>query len=179
MKSEEAIEILSRRGDQIAEALNVEEGQGWRDNTGTAHLYIRGALQSLERIKNGAHDAVQAGLAMGTVGFANKSPDGFFGEHSGEAAAIAMHILQTEMTGGSFQDAINTEDLDLLVQDLDGFTVNIKEQASHEGTADASLIAFAGALHLANTHYQTLSIQWKNDLGFKPGLNAPSFDGPA
>lgn len=60
MDTKTAIDTLSLRGDQVARALGVDEGSGWRDNTGTAHFYIRGALQSLERISNGEHSVEDA-----------------------------------------------------------------------------------------------------------------------
>lgn len=50
MDSKEAISILAERGDVVARKLGVEEVPGWRDMTGTAHLYVRGALMPLERI---------------------------------------------------------------------------------------------------------------------------------
>ncbi|MFN3701759.1 MAG: hypothetical protein ACK4VI_09625 [Alphaproteobacteria bacterium] len=152
MDALKAIEVLSLRGDQVAQSLGVDEGPGWRDNTGTAHLYIRGALQSLERIANNQHSAEAAAIAIGTVAFANKSPDGFLGDHSSEAAKIAMKILQTEMAGGAVSDAVRVADVDLLSKDLQTFSDNIKGQSMSMG-ADKSLEAFSSALEAANTHY--------------------------
>lgn len=163
MDAKKAIETLSLRGDQVAQTLGVEEGPGWRDNTGTAHLYIRGALQSLERISKDQHSIEDAATAMGTVRFANESPDGFLGENTGKAAEIAMKILKTEMAGDSVSDAVSAEDIDLLVSDLQSFSDTIKRQ-SQGPDADDSLKAFSGALEAANGHYQSLAQKLKKDL---------------
>lgn len=163
LEPEQAITILSKRGDQIAKSLDVEEGVGWRDNTGTAHLLIRGAFQSLERLKAEIPSIEDAGIAIGTVVFAGKSPEGFLGENTAEVATIAMKILQTEIGGGSFEEAITVDGLKLITSDLQKFTMDIMGVAGH-GDADSSLKAFAEVLGIVNEHYQNLAQQWQNDL---------------
>lgn len=168
---EQAVNALSQRGDIIAKELGVEEGPGWRDNTGTAHLIIRGALQSLGRMKDGQHSIDEAGIAIGTVGFAGKSPDGFLLNDVPQVAEIAKKILTTEMAGGSLGDAISADDLTVLKSNLASFRNDILG-ASLQEDADPSLKAFAGALDIVNDYYQKL------DFGFAV-QPAPSAVDPA
>jgi hypothetical protein len=178
MDALKAIEVLSLRGDQVAQSLGVDEGPGWRDNTGTAHLYIRAALQSLERIANNQHSAeAAAAIAIGTVAFANKSPDGFLGDHTSEAAKIAMKILQTEMAGGAVSDAVSVADVDLLSKDLQTFSDNIKGQSMSMG-ADKSLEAFSLALEAANTHYQSFAQKLGASMTLSASSPAPAANSP-
>lgn len=170
LEPKQAIEILSQRGDQIAKSLGVEEGAGWRDNTGTAHLLIRGAFQSLERIKAGIPSIDDASIAIGTVGFAGKSPEGFLANDVSKVAEVAKKILTTEMASGFFEDAITPAELEILTTNLASFRDDIVGQAGHID-ADPSLKSFAGALDVANKYYQKISQEWKADI-------APSSDGP-
>jgi len=164
MEPEEAIEILSRRGDQVAVALDVAEGPGWRNNTGTAHLLIRGGFQSLERISAGEYSVEGYNAAAQTVDSVDRFPNGFLNKNMKEVAAIAKKILETEKRRGSLAEAVTTADLDLLASDLQSFRNDIVGQAGHED-ADPSLKAFAGALSVANVYYQRLANDWKAELG--------------
>lgn len=170
------VQILAQRADKVAQSLGVNEGPRWRDNTGTAHLYIRGALQSLERIANNAPSAEEVDIAAGTVKFAKNSPQGFLGSNVAAVAAIADKILQTERSNGTLAEAVSPEDIRTVARALQNFTDDIRGSAL-SSQADASLKAFAGALVKANDHYQREALKWINDPVYKAG--GPVGSGPA
>lgn len=74
-----------------------------------------------------------------------------------------MAILQAEMQGGTLQDAVSSEDLYLLLSDLDIFTREIAQDAL-KPDADPSVRAFSQVLDRANSYYRTLSLSWHNEI---------------
>jgi hypothetical protein len=154
MNAKEAIAILTTgHAGQVAQTLGVSEGPGWRDNTGTAHLYIRSAFMSLERINRHEASLENADIAMSTATHAEKNPGWFLGENTKKAAIIALKILEAEKSGAIevSADIITIDELKLLATDLQSFTASVFHDLENK---DPSTQAFAGALTLANGYYQ-------------------------
>ena len=168
METSELIEAMALRGDKIRPALGISEDEpeskAWRDVTGTGHLYIRGALQSLERISKNEHDAEAAGTAEGTINFAAKSPDGFFGSTAGQSAIIAQKILASEQSGVSDLSQIITEaDMTTLMVGLKDANETIAYIASEEDAAN-DVKLYANAFDKAAEHYTAFSFYMKQKL---------------
>jgi len=177
MSTPDIIDAIGLRGDKIRPAIGIPEDEpeskDWRDVTGTAHLYIRGALQSLERMKDGQPDAEAAETAIGTINFAAKSPDGFFGSTAGETAKIAQKILHAEQDGETnLTNVLSAEELGTILVGLDDANQTVQNLAA-QNNAPNDVQTYAKALDRAVNHYHnaTPSIHAKINPEFHAGLD--------
>ncbi len=162
-----AVSIISDFPKEMAASLGIEitqdTNEAWRDFTGSGHLYVRGAWASLERMHNGQHNEAAANAAMGTLGFAAKAPDKFFGENVPEVAALASKILDVEKAGGTVKDAVTAEELAFLKTELQNFSDGVVEKVSAEN-APIYVAPYAAVLKTANAHYQNLANTLKAEI---------------
>ena len=177
MNTPDIIDAIGLRGDKIRPAIGIPEDEpeskDWRDVTGTAHLYIRGALQSLERMKDGKPDAEAAETAIGTINFAAKSPDGFFGSTAGETAKIAQKILHAEQDGETnLANVLSAEELNTIFVGLEDANQTVQNLAS-QSDAPNDVKTYAKALDRAVSHYNDASpsIHAKINPEFHAGLD--------
>ena len=177
MNTPDIIDAISLRGDKIRPAIGIPEDEpeskNWRDVTGTAHLYIRGALQSLERMADGKPDIEAAETAIGTINFAAKSPDGFFGSTAGETAQIAQKILHAEQNGETdLANVLSAEELGTILAGLDDANQIVQNLAAQDD-APNDVQTYAKALDRAVSHYHDVSpsIHAKINPEFHAGLD--------
>lgn len=167
---DEALATISDFPKEMAEKLGVtipeENTNAWKDLTGAGHLYIRGAAAPLMRMAADAHDADAAGAAMGTVGFANKKPQVFPGEHVSEVAAIAAKLLDAEKAGAKLSDTLNADELDLISREINNFSKQLETLATVDNAPDY-LKKYAQNVSAVNADFQSRA---QNDI--KPTLTA-------
>tara|TARA_R110001592_G_scaffold3525_34_gene20265 strand:- start:38591 stop:39262 length:672 start_codon:yes stop_codon:yes gene_type:complete len=173
MDMPDLIDAMALRGDKIRAAIGISdeepESTAWRDVAGTGHLYIRGALQSLERISKNEHDAEAAGTAEGTINFAAKSPDGFFGSTAAQSAKVAQKILAAEKDGiTDISQIVTKTDIDALMIGMKDADDMISFMASEEGAAN-DIKQYAHAFTKTSEHYKAFGayMEQRLDTGMK------------
>ncbi|MBL4803877.1 MAG: hypothetical protein JKY71_03345 [Alphaproteobacteria bacterium] len=155
--AKQAVNTINDFPKEMASSLGIQvsqdENEGWRDFTGSGHVYVRGTWASLERIHDGAHDAAAAEAALGTLKYAQKAPEKFFGDNAAKVAELGTKILEVEKNGGTVADAVSADDIDFLQAELQNFRSIVMDKAA-DGNAPSYATPYAGLVDTVSSHYQ-------------------------